>query len=64
MKNKDEKTIDCVAMKRRIQEEIYEETKGMTREEEMAYFRRKAKAGLFPKARKQRQSHAGVPVQE
>ena len=31
---------DCVAMKRKIQAEIYEETKGMTREEYFAFLRK------------------------
>ena len=32
------KTFDCVEMKRKIQEEIYEETKNLSREEELEYF--------------------------
>jgi len=32
------KTFDCVEMKRKAQEEIYEETKNMSREEELEYF--------------------------
>ena len=37
MKNK---TFDCVAMKRRAQERIYEETRHMTPEEKIAYYNR------------------------
>ncbi len=32
------KTFDCVEMKRKAQEKIYEETKDMSREEELEYF--------------------------
>jgi hypothetical protein len=32
------KTFDCVEMKRKIQEKIYEETKNLSREEELEYF--------------------------
>ncbi len=35
---KKSKTFDCVEMKRRIQEQIYEETKDMTHEELLKYF--------------------------
>ena len=35
---KKNKTFDCVEMKRRIQEQIYEETKNMTHEELLEYF--------------------------
>ncbi len=41
------KTFDCVEMKRRIQERIYEETKNMTPEELSAYFRTRAARGPF-----------------
>lgn len=37
MKNK---TFDCVEMKRQAQERIYEETKGMTTEQRLAYRQR------------------------
>lgn len=36
--------FDCVKMKHDIQAKIYEETKDMTREERMAYMRRKSDA--------------------
>lgn len=43
------KTFDCVEMKRRIQEKIYEETKDMTPQERVAYFRRRVEQGPFAK---------------
>ena len=46
MKDKSKKAFDCVEMKRKIQEEIMEETKGMTWDEEIAYYRGKAAGGL------------------
>lgn len=36
------KTFDCIAFKRRVQKEIYEEIKGLSRQEQIAYFRRAA----------------------
>jgi hypothetical protein len=35
------KTFDCIEMKRRIQEKIYEDTKGMTRAEVREYTRQR-----------------------
>lgn len=46
MKKKDKK-FDCVEMKRRIQEKIYEETKDLSREELVAYFRKRVEEGPF-----------------
>jgi hypothetical protein len=40
-----DKKFDCIAFKRTAQLAIYEEIKGMTREEEMAYFRTRAESG-------------------
>ena len=34
------KTFDCVEMKRKTQEQIYEETHNLSREDEIAYFHR------------------------
>ena len=34
------KTFDCVAMKRKGAEQVLRETRGMTREEELAYWAR------------------------
>jgi len=44
---KRKKEFDCVEMKRRIQEKIYAETKDMSREEFIAYMRRRAEEGPF-----------------
>jgi hypothetical protein len=41
------KGFDCVAFTRRIQEKIYEETKDMTVDEQVAYFRQRAQRGPF-----------------
>lgn len=38
---KKNKTFDCIEMKRRIQEKIYEETKNMDHEQLVAYFQRR-----------------------
>lgn len=46
MKKKN-KTFDCVEMKRRIQEEIYEETKDMSREELLNYFHKRIANSQF-----------------
>jgi len=43
------KTFDCVQMKRRIQEKIYEETKNMSREEYLAFIRKQVDEGPFGK---------------
>jgi|WetSurMetagenome_2_1015567.scaffolds.fasta_scaffold1210861_1 hypothetical protein len=53
------KTFDCVEMKRKIQEKIYEETKNLSREEELEYFH---KAGErfqreIDRLRKQKKTH-------
>jgi predicted ATPase len=41
------KVFDCVEMKRRIQEQIYEETKNMSHEELLAYFHRRIANSRF-----------------
>jgi len=41
------KGFDCVEMKRRIQERIYAETRGMSQDELLAYFRRRVAASRF-----------------
>jgi len=43
------KTFDCVEMKRRIQEKIYQETKDMSREEYLAFIRKQVDEGPFGK---------------
>jgi hypothetical protein len=39
MKNQKTKTFDCIAMKREAQQAIRAKVRGMTREEEVAFFR-------------------------
>jgi 23S rRNA maturation mini-RNase III len=39
MKTKKNKTFDCIAMKREAQKAIRAKVQGMTREEEVAFFR-------------------------
>jgi|RhiMetdeSRZDD1v2_1073273.scaffolds.fasta_scaffold1710109_2 hypothetical protein len=46
---REDEGFDCIAFKRRVQAEIYEETKGMTHEEEIAYFHRRVAEGPFGK---------------
>ena len=41
------KSFDCVAMKRQIQEQIYEETKGMSRAEFREYIRNRIANSRF-----------------
>jgi len=43
------KGFDCIAFKRKAQTEVYEEIKGLSPEEEIAYFRRRAAAGPLGK---------------
>ena len=47
MMKKTNKTFDCVEMKRRIQQRIYEETKAMNREEFSAHMRKRIAASRF-----------------
>jgi hypothetical protein len=39
--------FDCLAFKWRVQEEIYEETKDMSPEEEIAYYQKAVQEGPF-----------------
>ena len=41
--------FDCLAFKDKVQSEIYEETKAMSRDQKMAYFRGHAENGPFAK---------------
>lgn len=50
------KTFDCVEMKRRIQEGIYEETKNMTHEELMEYFHKRIANSRFSSFLQQKES--------
>jgi len=49
MRRRPAKGFDCIAFKRKAQTEIYEEIKGLSPEEEIAYFRRRAAAGPLGK---------------
>jgi hypothetical protein len=42
-----EQTFDCIALKRKAQMEIYETIKNLSPDEEIAYFRRRAKNGPY-----------------
>jgi len=42
---KAEKAFDCLEYKDRVQREIYEEIRGLTHEEQIAYFNRSAETG-------------------
>jgi len=41
------KTFDCLEFKRRVQEEVYEDIKDLSRAEQVEYFRRHAESGPF-----------------
>ncbi len=43
------KKFDCVEFKRKVQAEIYEETRGMTPAQEIAYFNKRAETGRLGK---------------
>jgi hypothetical protein len=45
MSKKTMRKFDCVEFKRRVQSEIYEETKHMSPQEQIAYFRDRAESG-------------------
>jgi hypothetical protein len=45
MNRKKTKKFDCVAFKRDVQTKIYEETKHLSPQEEIAYFRERGKSG-------------------
>jgi hypothetical protein len=42
-----DKDFDCVEFKRRVQEEMYRETRDMTPEEEIAWYRERAETGAL-----------------
>jgi hypothetical protein len=46
-KTKSEKTFDCIQYKRQVQSEIYEQVRGMSREQEIAYFQQQADSGAL-----------------
>lgn len=45
--NDEKNELDCIALKRQIQSNIYEQIKGMTPEEEIAFFQKRAEQGPF-----------------
>lgn len=45
MSTKTTKSFDCIAFKREAQRQIYEDTKHMTSEEQIEYFRKRAEEG-------------------
>jgi hypothetical protein len=47
MKQPSNKEFDCIAMKREAQSRIYEETKDMTHEQQIEYFRLGVHEGSF-----------------
>jgi len=47
MKTRTVKTFDCIDMKRRIQEKIYNETCGMESKELLEYFHKQVAQGSF-----------------
>jgi hypothetical protein len=63
--SKQDKKFDCVAMKREIQEKIYNETKGMSPQEFLAYCHEAVEKGPFAakmkriQARQEKQKKAG-----
>ncbi len=61
---KPRKAFDCVEMKRKIQEKIYEETKDLSREELIDYFRRHAETGPFAELWKKahQKTHSANPT--
>ena len=57
---KKNKEFDCVEMKRRIQEKIYEETKEMTNEELIEYFHKRIANSQFASFLQQSESRQGI----
>ncbi len=59
MKKKN-KEFDCVEMKRRVQEKIYEETKDMTNEELIEYFHKRIANSRFASFLQQSESRRSI----
>ncbi len=59
---KKDKTFDCVAFQHRVGEQIYEETKGMTIAEELAYWRRYEEKFLLQRQQRQQAELEKVQV--
>ena len=53
------KALDCVEMKRRIQEEIYAQTRGMAPDELLAWFHRRVASSRFAALFREQPPHAG-----
>jgi hypothetical protein len=60
----DKKKFDCVEMKNKIQEQIYEETKHMTWEEEREHRLKKIETGPFAKKWKAIQERQALKLKE
>ena len=43
----EKKDFDCIEMKNKIQEQVYEEIKNLTSEEEIAYYKKSVETGPF-----------------
>ena len=54
------KEFDCLEFKRHVQEEIYEEIKDLTHEEEIEYFRRTSEEGPLGEWWKSVKRHSAV----
>ena len=65
-RRKTRKTFDCIGFKRKVQAEIYEEIKGLSPEDEIEYFRRRAATGPLGKWWKglERQPETATAVKE
>ncbi|GEM_PF-587545 len=64
MNSENNKEFDCIEMKRKAQLEIYEEIKGMTPDEEIAYFRKAVETGSLGEWWKQLKSYREVSTEE
>lgn len=49
MATRTEKSFDCIAFKRKVQAEIYEQIKDLTPAEQVRYFNESARTGPFAK---------------
>ena len=56
------KTFDCVEMKRKVQEQIHEETRSLSREQEIEYFHAAAEAFWREINSLKRESSAKAPA--
>ncbi len=63
-RRKREAGFDCIAFKRKVQAETHEEIKGLSPEEEIEYFRRRAADGPLGKWWKALERRAGTAAGE